>query len=183
MKNMGFFGLGLVGGLIMGVGAQSPTPTQTAESGQLLPAQSSALDSARSTYLSGLTTYDVYPTVTSELATATSAAEDLFGVALNGDDGATLSSLLSELPSDVASWWISVTLAEASLVTSVLGTTSLPTAPSSSEVSFITTGPTSSAATKAGASKNAAPTIGAMGGVGCGVVAFGAAAACVMGML
>ncbi len=39
MKNMGFFGLGLVGGLIMGVGAQSPTPTQTAESGQLLPAQ------------------------------------------------------------------------------------------------------------------------------------------------
>ncbi|CZR57624.1 uncharacterized protein PAC_07513 [Phialocephala subalpina] len=152
--------------------------------------------------------------VASELASGTSAAADLFGVLVGGDTGdvlaSELSSVFSELPTDVASWVASLTSAEASIITSVLGTTQIPGADA---VNFITTGSgtesgsgsvtptqtgsvsgtgsatgkatgiTSSAKSSSTGSKNAGPTLGAMSGVGCGVVAFGAAAACALGMM
>lgn len=197
--------LAVVGGIA--VNAQT-----TAEDGQLLPIQSSILSSALSVWADGITSGAAYSTIASELASAPSAAADLFDVLVGGDTGdvlaSELSSVFSELPPDVASWVVSLTSAEASIITSVLGTTQIPGAESDT-VSFVTTGSGSATPTPTGSvsetgsatgevtgtgtttsgtssstgSKNAGPTLGAMSGVGCGVMAFGAAAACVMGMV
>ncbi|KUJ14835.1 uncharacterized protein LY89DRAFT_123378 [Mollisia scopiformis] len=198
-------------GLLCLTGVNAQTATETAESGQLLPTQSSLLVSALSAYETSALAASQFSAIASELATATAGPADLLVLAADAiaqdnaggtSFSAEVASVLSEYPPDVSSWFVSLTMGEQNIVTSVLGTTLVPTGAADdlggtssgtgpvvvatatgSGTTVTGTGTAGASKTTSSASKNAGPTLGAMSGAACGVVAFGAAAACAIGMM